>query len=91
MEGDKFVTSVAKTVFVDIRLVGVCNQTVVADVTNPISIGICLVQIWDLRAKIACISERVGVPVKLVGIGEQIGDLIPFDPAEFVGALFDRD
>ena len=26
-------------------------------------------------------------PVKLVGIGETIDDLIPFDPAEFVSAL----
>jgi signal recognition particle GTPase len=26
--------------------------------------------------------------VKLVGLGEQIGDLVPFDPGEFVGALF---
>jgi fused signal recognition particle receptor len=36
------------------------------------------------------IETELGIPVKLVGIGEQIGDLIPFDPHEFVSALFDR-
>jgi fused signal recognition particle receptor len=36
------------------------------------------------------IETELGIPVKLVGIGEQIGDLVPFDPAEFVAALFDR-
>ena len=36
------------------------------------------------------IETELGIPVKLVGVGEQIGDLIPFEPAEFVGALFDR-
>ena len=37
------------------------------------------------------IETELGIPVKLVGVGEQIGDLIPFDPNEFVAALFDRD
>ncbi|MGB0111757.1 MAG: signal recognition particle-docking protein FtsY [Ilumatobacteraceae bacterium] len=34
------------------------------------------------------IETELGIPVKLVGIGETIEDLIPFDPAEFVSALF---
>jgi fused signal recognition particle receptor len=37
------------------------------------------------------IETELGIPVKLVGIGEQIGDLVPFDPDEFVAALFDRN
>ena len=37
------------------------------------------------------IETEMGIPVKLVGLGEQVGDLIPFDPNEFVAALFDRD
>lgn len=37
------------------------------------------------------IETELGIPVKLVGVGEQIGDLIPFEPREFVAALFDRD
>ena len=35
------------------------------------------------------IETELGIPVKLVGVGEQIGDLIAFDPDEFVPALFD--
>jgi fused signal recognition particle receptor len=34
------------------------------------------------------IETELGIPVKLVGLGEQIGDLVAFDPHEFVGALF---
>jgi fused signal recognition particle receptor len=36
------------------------------------------------------IETELGIPVKLVGVGEQIGDLIAFRPEEFVAALFDR-
>lgn len=35
------------------------------------------------------IETKLGIPVKLVGVGEQIGDLMPFDPDEFVSALFE--
>jgi fused signal recognition particle receptor len=34
------------------------------------------------------IETSLGIPVKLVGVGETIGDLVAFDPDEFVGALF---
>lgn len=34
------------------------------------------------------IHGELGIPVKLVGLGEGMGDLIPFDPAEFIDALF---
>ena len=33
------------------------------------------------------IETELGIPVKLVGLGETIGDLVPFDPDEFVDAL----
>jgi len=36
------------------------------------------------------IETDLGIPVKLVGIGETIGDLIPFDPDDFVNALFEH-
>jgi fused signal recognition particle receptor len=36
------------------------------------------------------IETELGIPVKLVGIGEQVGDLVPFDPNDFVAALFER-
>ena len=35
------------------------------------------------------VETELGIPVKLVGVGEQVGDLIPFHPDEFVNALFD--
>jgi fused signal recognition particle receptor len=37
------------------------------------------------------IETELGIPIKLVGIGEQLGDLIPFDPNDFVAALFDQN
>ncbi|MDG0977489.1 signal recognition particle-docking protein FtsY [Ilumatobacter sp.] len=36
------------------------------------------------------IETELGIPVKLAGIGETIGDLVDFDPDEFVSALFER-
>jgi fused signal recognition particle receptor len=35
------------------------------------------------------IERELGVPVRFVGVGEQVADLIPFDPDAFVAALFD--
>ncbi len=37
---------------------------------------------------VLAIEDELGVPVKLVGIGESAGDLVPFEPAEFADALF---
>ena len=34
------------------------------------------------------IQSQLGIPVKLVGLGEGAEDLIPFDADEFVEALF---
>ena len=34
------------------------------------------------------IETELGIPVKLVGLGETIGDLVPFAPDDFVAALF---
>jgi fused signal recognition particle receptor len=34
------------------------------------------------------IETGLGIPVKLVGLGEGAGDLAPFDPTDYVGALF---
>ena len=36
------------------------------------------------------IETELSIPVKLVGLGETIGDLVAFDPDEFVDALFDE-
>lgn len=37
------------------------------------------------------IQTELGIPIKLVGLGEGAADLIPFDPDEFVEALFSAD
>ncbi|HEY6302416.1 MAG TPA: signal recognition particle-docking protein FtsY [Terriglobales bacterium] len=37
---------------------------------------------------VVAISRELGLPVRYVGVGEKIGDLLPFDPKEFVGSLF---
>ena len=34
------------------------------------------------------IVEKLGVPVKFIGVGEQLDDLQPFDPEAYVEALF---
>ncbi|HUG18526.1 MAG TPA: signal recognition particle-docking protein FtsY [Planctomycetaceae bacterium] len=38
---------------------------------------------------VVAIRERMGIPVKYVGVGEQIDDLQLFDPATFVDALLE--
>ena len=35
------------------------------------------------------ISDELRIPVRYVGVGEKVADLRPFDPAEFVDALFE--
>ena len=37
---------------------------------------------------VVAISRELGLPVRFVGVGEKIGDLLPFDPKEFVESLF---
>jgi fused signal recognition particle receptor len=37
---------------------------------------------------VLAIEAELGIPVKLVGIGESADDLVAFDPVEFVDALF---
>lgn len=52
--------------------------------------GIILTKL-DSTAKggiVFAIERALGVPVCFVGVGEKVGDLLPFDPTAFVGALF---
>jgi fused signal recognition particle receptor len=39
---------------------------------------------------IISIQEELGVPVKYVGVGEEVEDLQPFEPERFVQALFEN-
>ena len=52
--------------------------------------GIVLTKL-DSTAKggiVFAIEHALGVPVRFVGVGEGVGDLLPFDPDAFVEALF---
>jgi fused signal recognition particle receptor len=52
--------------------------------------GIVLTKL-DSTAKggiVFAIEDSLKVPVRFVGVGEKLGDLIPFDPDAFVAALF---
>jgi fused signal recognition particle receptor len=52
--------------------------------------GIVLTKL-DSTAKggiVFAIEAALAVPVRFVGVGEQVGDLLPFDPETFVAALF---
>ena len=52
--------------------------------------GIVLTKL-DSTAKggiVFAIEAALGVPVRFVGVGEQVADLLPFDPTAFVAALF---
>jgi fused signal recognition particle receptor len=39
---------------------------------------------------VVAIRQQVGLPVKFVGVGEKLDDLIPFDPAAFVDGMFEE-
>jgi len=39
---------------------------------------------------IISIQEELGVPVRYIGVGEEVEDLQPFEPARFVQALFEN-
>ncbi len=39
---------------------------------------------------IISIQDELGVPVRYIGVGEDVDDLQPFDPAQFVRALFEN-
>ena len=38
---------------------------------------------------VLAIRNELGLPIKLVGVGESVSDLVEFDPKEFVAALFE--
>jgi fused signal recognition particle receptor len=67
---------------------GLAQAREVADATEVT--GVVLTKL-DGSAKggiVFAIDTGMGLPVKLVGLGEGVGDLVPFDPDDFVEALF---
>lgn len=68
------------------------SQAKIFSETAPIT-GIVLTKL-DGTAKggiVISIKNELGIPVKLIGVGEKIDDLQPFDSRMFVDALFDLD
>jgi signal recognition particle-docking protein FtsY/non-canonical purine NTP pyrophosphatase (RdgB/HAM1 family) len=66
------------------------NQAKLFSEVAPIT-GIVLTKL-DGTAKggiVIAIKNELGLPVKLIGVGEKIDDLLPFDSKSFVAALFD--
>jgi fused signal recognition particle receptor len=39
---------------------------------------------------VVAIQQELGLPVKFIGLGEQAGDLQPFDARQFAQALFEE-
>ena len=39
---------------------------------------------------VIAIRARLGIPVKFIGVGEQIDDMQPFSAEEFTKAMFDN-
>jgi fused signal recognition particle receptor len=38
---------------------------------------------------VIAIARELNLPIRYVGVGEQAGDLLPFEPAEFISSLFE--
>ena len=61
-------------------------------------LGICAPHVWiycvahraglDFGGVVIGIKEELGIPIKFVGVGEQVDDLQPFDPKAFAEGLF---
>ena len=68
------------------------NQAKLFQEVAPIT-GIVLTKL-DGTAKggiVISIKNELGIPVKLIGVGEGIDDLQPFEAKSFIDALFERD
>ena len=56
------------------------------------AVGVTGLFLGTARGGIAiAIRDSLSVPVKLVGVGERVEDVQPFDPDSFIDAMFDAD
>jgi fused signal recognition particle receptor len=39
---------------------------------------------------VVAITRELGLPIRYIGIGEQVGDLLPFDPETFIDSIFPK-
>ena len=70
---------------------GISQAKAFKEITNIT--GIVLTKL-DGTAKggiVLAIKENIGVPVKYIGVGEQIDDLQPFNPTAFAEGLFENE
>jgi fused signal recognition particle receptor len=37
---------------------------------------------------IVAITRELGLPIRYIGVGEKVDDLLPFDPEKFIDSLF---
>ena len=66
---------------------GLVQARVFAEVVNVTGIVLTKLDGTARGGIVIAVQRELGVPVKLVGLGEGPDDLAPFDPAEFVDAL----
>ena len=38
---------------------------------------------------VVAIARELNIPIRFVGVGEQMEDLLPFDPEKFVSSIFE--
>jgi fused signal recognition particle receptor len=37
---------------------------------------------------VVAIARELAIPIRFVGVGEKVDDLLPFDPEKFIDSLF---
>ena len=73
-------------------VLGLTNLVQAREFNRAVAMTGLLLTKLDSSAKggaVVAIEAELGVPVKLVGVGEGIDDLIPFEPEAFVRSLFE--
>jgi fused signal recognition particle receptor len=92
-KGDGRVTEVLLVIDATTGQNGLTQAREFGDATRVDGVGVTGVVLTKLDGSakggiVFAIETELGLPVKLVGLGETIGDLVPFVPAEFIDALF---
>jgi fused signal recognition particle receptor len=39
---------------------------------------------------VVAIARELNLPIRYIGIGEKLDDLVPFEPERFIQSLFDK-
>ncbi|MEX0592029.1 MAG: signal recognition particle-docking protein FtsY [Nitriliruptoraceae bacterium] len=70
---------------------GIAQARAFLDAVNVTGIALTKLDGSSKGGIVVAVQRELGIPVKLVGLGEDIDDLAPFDPAAFVAGLLDID